>query len=44
MFIVRGRFKGMPVVDEMESIAETPAGVIVSQTTCSSLDVEFTEP
>jgi len=38
------KIKGVSVVDEMESIAETPAGVIVSQTTCSSLDVEFTEP
>jgi hypothetical protein len=34
------KVKGVPVVDEMESEAETPAGVVTSETSCSSANIE----
>jgi hypothetical protein len=35
------RVKGVPVVDEMESEAETPAGMVTSETSCSQASLEI---
>ena len=40
---MRGRFKGVPVVDEMESVSQSPVGEIRATTSCSEIKLE-TEP
>jgi hypothetical protein len=40
----RRKIDGVPVVEALESVAETPAGAVVSRTTCTNLHVECSEP
>ena len=35
------KVNGMPVVDEMDSTAETPAGIVTSETLCSQISLEI---